>query len=160
LFKNYLVIDTGNLLFIFNIQDKCFLPDDIYNKFKKDKKFKDNFLNSSLVINKNGEISKNVFKYLDTLPEEKTNKLIEIVENISKPEKIKKLLDVDNLFIVGTILNYFDTRIMGDLFINEIYLKRKTNKTDIRISMKQRLNNFGIDYDISDIDKIITFTKI
>jgi DNA invertase Pin-like site-specific DNA recombinase len=160
LFQNYLVIDTGNLLFIFNIQDKCFLPDDIYDKFKKDKKFKDNFLDSSLVINKDGKLSKNVFKYLDTLPEEKTNKFIEILENISKPEKIKKLIDKDNLFLLSTIVNYFDTRVMGDIFINEIYLKRKTSKIDIKTSTKKRLSNFGIDYDISDIDKIITFTKI
>jgi len=160
LFLNYLVIDTGNLLFIFNIKDLCFLPENIYKEFKTNKKFKSNFLNSSLVINKYGELSKNVFKYLDTLPEEKTHKLIEIMENISKPEKIKKLLDKDNLFILSTVLKYFDTRIMGDIFINEIYLNRKTGNIDIKVSMKQKLNSFGINYDISDIDKVILFTKM
>ena len=160
LFGKYIVVHTGKLLFIFNIDNEYILTKEIYKEFRKDKKFKDNFLNSSQVINKYGKLSKNVFKYLDSLPEEKTNKLIQIFENITKPEKLRKLIDKDNLFILSSIINYYDTRILGDLFINEIYLKRNTNEIDVKASMKEKLNSYGIKYDLSDIDKIILFTKM
>jgi len=44
LFKKYLVIDTGKLLFVFNIEEKYILSEETYNQFKTDDHFKKNFI--------------------------------------------------------------------------------------------------------------------
>jgi hypothetical protein len=69
------------------------------------------------------------------------------------------MIDKDNYFLVRTIFNYFDTRILGDLYINEIHLKSRTGKIDLKITTEKRLSELGIDYKLSNIDKVIFFTK-
>ena len=44
LFGNYLLIDTGKLLFIFNVKEEYIVTDKLYEQFKKDDYFKINFL--------------------------------------------------------------------------------------------------------------------
>jgi len=91
LFGKFIIINTGNLLFIFHIDNECILTEKIYNIFKRNKNYKDNIL------------------------------------------KIK------------------------DIYIQEYYMENKYN-SKIRIIMKNRFKEFGIKYDISNIDKIISFT--
>ena len=59
LFKNWLLIDTGSLLFIFDINESYELKKETYEKFKNSDSFKDNFFDSV----ERPEIS-NVFKTL------------------------------------------------------------------------------------------------
>ena len=50
LHNNYLIIDTGNLCFVFDTSKEYDIKD-MYNKFKSDVNFKDNFINSLEVEN-------------------------------------------------------------------------------------------------------------
>jgi len=47
LFGNYFLIDTGKLLFIFNVKEEYIVTDELYEQFKKGDHFKINFLVSS-----------------------------------------------------------------------------------------------------------------
>ena len=47
IFDKYIIIDTGKLLFVFNINENNILSEKAYNQFKKNVKFRDNFLKSS-----------------------------------------------------------------------------------------------------------------
>jgi hypothetical protein len=63
LFNKYIIIDTGKILFVFNTEDEIYLTTEIYDEFKKDKKFKDNFLHSSELLDKTGEINMEITKF-------------------------------------------------------------------------------------------------
>jgi len=47
IFNKFMVIETGKLLFVFNTENDYFIPEDVYQDFKRDKRYKHNFLNSS-----------------------------------------------------------------------------------------------------------------
>jgi len=145
LFGKYLIIDTGKLLFIFYIDNEYLLSDNTYNKFKKDKNFKNNFMNSSSVIDNEGilNIINDWKKYNDNYK--------------NKNYKHKELTYKEKQKNMENLSDYFIVRNLGDIKINEIFLKNKYN-SKIRIRMEKKLNEIGIDYDISNIEKIISFT--
>jgi len=147
LFGKYIVIDTGKLLFIFNLDKKCVLSDEIYSEFKKDKKFKDNFLNSSSVMDVEGKLMiLNDWIYHNKNYQKKDY----VQKKLSIQEQQKRMKNLDN---------YWSVRKLGDLFIQEIFLKDKSN-IDIKTIMKEKLQNIGIDYPLSEIEKIISFTEL
>jgi DNA invertase Pin-like site-specific DNA recombinase len=145
LFEKYIVVDTGKLLFIFNLNKECILTEKTYNKFKKDKNFKDNFLNSSSVIDDEGKLT-----------------IIKNWENYNKNNKkktYKELSNKEKIQMVKNLGNYYSVRILGDISIQEIFLNDK-NKVDIRIFIENKLQNVGIDYQLSNIEKIVNFTDL
>jgi hypothetical protein len=139
IFNKYIVIETGNILFIFNTNEEYKITDDIYNKFKKDKKFKENFLSSSKLIDTNGVVSKMVLDF-------------------SKSETEKYSEEDVNNFIIS-VINFFNVRVLGNLFINEFYLKNNKN-IDMKTNMKKKMDKLGIEYDLSEIEKIVSFTEL
>ena len=143
LFNKYLVIDTGKLLFTFNIEKEYIITENIYNKFKRDKRFRDNFLNSSKITDKDGNLGDEIFEYLVN----------------SKEEMIKKHTKkgVDNF--IDNYINYVLVRNLGNINIKEYPLKHKEYK-EIKTDMKKQLDKLGIKYSLVNIDKIISFTEI
>ena len=127
LFGQYLVIDTGKLLFLFNIKEGYRLPESVYNEFKNDKFFKENFL-TPLYDNY-------IKEFMDTPVKEAVNKYSDI-----------DLINIDDRIVLHLII-----RRLGDLNIKEYLLKDK-------IGMKRKLQNIGIDYTLTDTEKIISFT--
>jgi hypothetical protein len=136
IFNKYIVIETGNILFIFNVNEEYKITEDVYNKFKKDKKFKDNFFGSSKLIDSNGVVSKMVLDF-------------------SKSETEKYSEEEVNNFIIS-VINFFNVRVLGNLFINEYYLKN----IDMRINMKKKMDKLGIKYKLLKIEKIVSFTEL
>ena len=147
LFGKYIVIDTGNLLFIFNLDKECVLPEEIYNKFKKDKNFKNNFMNSSKVVDKEGMLRIiNDWKYHN--------------DNYQKKGYKQKELSIQEIRIqMKNLSDYISVRVLGDFFIQEIVLKSKT-KIDIKNLIETKLDNVGIKYNLSSIEKVISFTDL
>jgi DNA invertase Pin-like site-specific DNA recombinase len=143
LFNKYIVFDTGKLLFIFNIKEEYNLTDNVYNKFKRDITYKDNFLNSSKVVDDEGYLS---------------NQLLEFIVKSKKEMKEKYTTKQIDKFSQN-VVNYFISRVLGDISIDEYYL---TDKDDVEIKsiMKKKLNELSIKYDLSNIEKIISFTKL
>jgi len=147
LFGKYILIDTGKLLFIFNLDNEVILSEKIYNKFKNDKRFKNNFLNSSSVIDENGILNIiNDWKYFNNNYKNKDFKYKELSEN----EKLK---------LIENIIDYFSVRILDNIQIQEIYLKSE-NDINIKSVIKNQLQNIGIDYPLNNIEKIISFTEL
>lgn len=142
IFNKYIVIDTGKLLFIFDTKTDYILPENIYNKFKRDKKFKDNFLNSNQIIDNDGILSDKVFEFMG----KDENKLI------------KKYGQKHTDNFISSIVNFFLIRYLGDIKIQEYNLTDKD--LNLRIKMKKKLENIGIHYDISEIEKIISFCEV
>jgi DNA invertase Pin-like site-specific DNA recombinase len=140
MFGQYIVIDTGKLLFIFNVKEKYELPTSVYNKFKRDKRFKDNFLNSSKVVDDEGTL---------------TDKVFEFIGAGSEKELLKKYNQKQIDSFISNIVNYFLVRHLGDISISEINLDRS-----IRNTVKRKLDKLGIKYDLSTVDKIISFTEL
>ena len=101
LFGKYLVIDTGALLFLFNVKENNILPESIYNEFKNDKYFKENFLNPLF--------DDNTKQFMETPVEEAVNKYSDI-----------DLINIDDKIVLHEII-----RRLGDLTIKEYYLKNK-----------------------------------
>jgi len=152
LFGKYIIINTGKLLFIFNIEEEYILSENIYNKFKKDKNFKDNFLNSTSTIDNEGNIKilDDYIKYYET--EYLKNK------NISDKQK-KAMIKKDLMKMLNNISDYLFVRKLDKINIQEIYLKDKKH-IDIKIIFEKKLSVLGIDYDLSGIDKIVSFTLL
>ena len=96
IFGIFLIIDTGNVLFIFNTEEENILPEEIYSNFKKDKNFKDNFLNSSLYINKDGY----------------------------RTRKGQKIIKEDYDKFIEDYSNYINSRYLGNKQIHEYFLKK------------------------------------
>jgi hypothetical protein len=142
-FNKYFAIDTGKLLFVFNTEEDNKLNDKVYNKFKNDKTFKDNFLNSSKVITSDG--------YLQNI----------ILEFIAKGKKeiYKEYTDKQIDKIINNYMNYVFSRVLGDKIIYEYYMKNKDG-IDIKTEMKNKLKMSGVIYDLTNIEKIVSFTKI
>jgi hypothetical protein len=139
LFHNYLVIDTGNILFVFNVKDKIELPQDTYNEFKNDKYFKENFKNPNSLFNKSGKYSKEIQKFVDAAnAKNAVNKYSEL-----------QLLEIENKILLHHII-----RRIGKFSIKEYHL----SKPEIKQSIKNRFNKISIKYNITDINKIISFT--
>jgi hypothetical protein len=136
LFGKYLIIDTGKLLFIFNITENYELPETIFEEFKNDQYFKDNFLNQ--LFDSNGEYPKEIQQFLNTPKEEAVNKYSEI-----------DLIDIENKILLHLI-----TRRLGDSIIKEYRLKDK-----IKSFMKTKLQQLKIIYPLDDIIQIISFTE-
>ena len=129
-FGVFLIIDTGRLIFVFNTEEDNMLPEETYKAFKKDKKFKDNFLNTSFYIDKNGNL---------------TRKGLEL----SKKNYDKFVVD---------FAKYYTSRFLGDRQIQE-YSLRKAGNEKIKSEMEKRLQKLGIEYSLINIDKIISFTE-
>ena len=140
LFKEYLIINTGKILFIYNIKQKYKLPEIIYNEFKNNELFMDNYLNSSSVINDEG-----ILKIIN-----------DWLEYNNKNENYKELSIEENYKQIKNLSNYFKVRKLDDLFIQEIFLSMPENK----IQINEKFEKLGIKYDLSNINKIILFTDI
>jgi len=152
LFGKYIVIDTGKLLFVFNIDKENILPEVIYNKFKKDKHFKDNFLNSSNVIDNEGDFTEKIWELIGTGVNSKDYRSFE--KTLQKKYTQKQ---IDNS--VTSLVNHILIRKLSDIVINEYYLKHSL-VFDLKTIMEQRLDRLGIKYDLSGIEKIISFTEL
>jgi len=155
LFGKYIVIDTGRLLFIFNLDNVNVLSEKTYTSFKKDKNFKENFLNSSNITDEEGNVKilNDYIKYFEEnyLNKEKSQRKISGKE-LSKIQK-------EIILMSKNLHNYLSVRKLGDIFIQEIYLKDK-NVIDIKTIIKSRLQKIGIDYPLTEIEKIISFTDL
>jgi len=123
-FGKHMLIDTGKLLFVFNIDNGCHLPDDIWTQFKADEKFKDNFLNTS-----------------------------KLAEALKDDESFQKLMKSPDKKLLS---DYFSARRLGEIRIFECPLHLKSLKEIIT----EKFNKLDIDYDLTGIDKIISFTEI
>jgi len=140
LFGKYLVIDTGKLLFVFNIEEENILSEDVYNSFKNDKDFKENFLNSTDLK----DSLQDIYNLMDTKKESK------IFENYSKKDFDKLIRDT---------MNHVKVRDLGSMiYIKEYHLEKK-GKVDIKKTMREKLQEIGIDYPIDDKEKLISFTS-
>jgi DNA invertase Pin-like site-specific DNA recombinase len=144
IFNNYIVVDTGKILFIFNIEDEIYLTEDIYNEFKNDKKFKGNFLNSSQLIDEDDEISIEITKFS-----------MEVFKNLTN-EKWDKKPPVSDLW--DKLNDYFQVRKLGDVRIINYNLESK--KIDMKLIIKNKINRLGIKYDLTNIEKIVSFTTL
>jgi hypothetical protein len=133
LFNKYIVIDTGKVLFIFNTEDEIYLTTDMYEQFKKDNKFKENFIKSSSLVNDDGTIREDIKEFM---------------KNNKKDSEIIKMM-----------MNYLEVRKLGDTNINN-YNLNNGGKINIKDIMLERLRKIGIEYPISGIDKIISFTEL
>jgi hypothetical protein len=145
IFNNYILIDTGKILFVFNIKDDIYLTEEIYNEFKNDKKFKGNFLNSSQLVDDEDQISMGITRYS-----------IDLFNNLTN-EKWDKKSPVSDLW--DKLDDYFQVRKLGDIRINSFNLKND-KKMDIKILMRKKLWDSGIRYNLSEIEKIVSFTKL
>ena len=142
LFHNYLVIDTGKVLFLFDIEEEYVLTKKIYEDFKKDENFKDNFLNSSNLIGDDGNLSDSVLEYIFKTKEEL------LMTHTEK--EVNKILE--------TMSNYGFVRSLGNIIIEDYSLNDKENK-GIKIDFEKELEKLDIDYDISGTEKIVNFTN-
>jgi DNA invertase Pin-like site-specific DNA recombinase len=145
IFNKYIVIDTGKILFIFDTEDDIYLTTETYNEFKKDKKFKDNFLHSSELLDKDGKIKMEITKFS-----------MEVFKNINKDIQAKNETGVNDLW--NKIDNYFFVRRLGDIRITSYNLE--SSKIDMKLIMEKRLEKLGIDYKISGIEKIVFMTSL
>jgi DNA invertase Pin-like site-specific DNA recombinase len=146
LFNKYIVIDTEKVLFIFNTEDEIYLTTEIYDEFKKDKKFRDNFLHSSELLDKNDDISMEITKFS-----------MEVFKNLTNENPLENRTGVKDLW--NKINNYFDVRKLGDVRIIN-YNLTNDKKVDMKDIMFKRLRKIGIEYPLSGIDKIVSFTKL
>jgi hypothetical protein len=55
--------------------------------------------------------------------------------------------------------NYFQERKLGDIVINSFNLNNE-GKINIKSLMEKRLEKLGINYNLREIDKIVSFTKL
>ena len=145
LFRNYLLIDTGKLLFVFNIKEEFKLPISIIEEFKNDEHFKENFLNSNALLNEDGQYQSDIQNFIKT-PISKTKKYTQKEINNIEIE----ILDIENKLLLREI-----TRRIGEYSIKEYYLSKANN----RKTMEDKLDKLGIDYLLKDIKKVISFTK-
>jgi hypothetical protein len=144
LFNKYIVIDTGKILFIFNTEDEIYLTEDIYNEFKNDKKFKGNFLNSSQLVDEDDKISMELTRYF-----------VDLFNNLTN-EKWNKKSPVPNAW--DKIDDYFQARKLGNIRINSFNLTN--DKMTMKSIVEKRLEKLGITYDITEIDRIVSFTEL
>ena len=150
IFNKYIVVDTGKILFIFNSEEEYILTEGIYNNFKKDKNFKNNFLYSSELLDENDEVKDDVIKYVMKFFYNLDNKKYDGY-NWNKHSPVTNFLD--------TIFDYLEVRSLGNMKIESINIKNK-DKIDMKVIMKKKLGQIGIDYDISKVDKIVSFTGL
>jgi len=136
LFSNYLLIDTGKLLFVFNVKKDYPLPESIYEAFKNDIDFKSNFLNSGTP-----ETKKDI-QELPDMPKE-------MLEQFRRNETKMRALDDEN-----KVIDWHIVRHMGELKIREHLLDKPEN----RMTMEKAFEKLGIDYQLEDISKVVSFT--
>jgi hypothetical protein len=138
LFQNYLLIEAESILFVFNINDKLSLPQSVYNRFKTDKHFRTNFLYSGELFDKHGNFQADIQELLD----------------MPISEARKKYSQDQILLLQNKVLHWLVSRRMENIVINEYNLFQNASKKHIeKVFIK-----IGIKYDITDIDKIISFT--
>jgi len=153
LYGKYIVIHTGKLLFIFNIDNENVLSEKTYKIFKKDKLFKDNFLNSSKILDDKGN-----FKILNDLLNNIKNNYYNNGDpnrELTKKEltSLKKELN-ENIVL---LYNHLSVRELDNVIIQEVFLT-ETKKIDIKCLIENKLRENGIYYELFDVDKIISFT--
>jgi DNA invertase Pin-like site-specific DNA recombinase len=129
LFNKYLVIDTGEILFLFNIKEEYILPESIYSEFKNDLNFKENFL-TPLFDDNIKEFSKTPIK-----------------------EAVLKYSDMDLIDIDNKIVLHLLVRRLGNITIKEYYLEKN------KVLIKEKFNNLKFSYDLTSIEKIVSFTS-
>ena len=139
MFGNYLLIDTGKILFIFDVKENYKLPEETYNEFKNDEFFKEKFLNSTALYKEDGDFSNKLKVFLNT-PKEKAAKIYTEDE----------LLEIENIMLLWEI-----TRRFGEHKVKEYYLAKPEN----RILMEKHLSGLKIDFNLENINKVISFTK-
>ena len=137
LFKHYLLIDTGELLFVFDTREDYNLPESIIEEFKNDPYFKDNFVNKKIVKD-DGAFNDYIQEFLNTPPSEAVDKYSE-----------SDILGIENDLLLHLII-----RRLGDRTIQEYYLSKPEN----REIMEEKLENLGIDYKLNSIQKVVSFT--
>jgi hypothetical protein len=145
LFNKYIVIDTGKILFVFNTKDEIYLTEDIYNEFKNDRKFKGNFLNSSQLVDEDDEISMELTRYF-----------VDLFNNLTN-EKWNKKSPVPDAW--DKIDDYFQARKLGNIRINSFNLANDKKMT-MKSIMEMRLEKLGINYNLRNIDRIVSFTGL
>jgi DNA invertase Pin-like site-specific DNA recombinase len=144
IFGKYIVIDTGKILFLFNINDNVCLPMETYEEFKNDKKFKDNFLHSSELLDEDGEITMEI-----------TRHFVKLFDNLDNDVQIENKTGVANLW--DKIDSYFSVRRLGDIKIRSYNLE--FNKISMKSIMKSKISNLGVKYDLTNTEKIVSFTS-
>lgn len=138
LFTNYLLIDTGKLLFVFDIREDYKLPQSIIDEFKTDVNFKDNFINNRL-FKDNGVFNDRIKDFLNTPPSE-------AVYIYSESD----ILDIENELLLHLII-----RRLGEREIKEYYIVKPEN----RKIMEEKFDLLRIDYNLNNIQKVISFTN-
>ena len=138
LFTNYLLIDTGKLLFVFNVKEDYKLPEEVYERFKNDELFKANFLYGDSFIKEDGDFSDSIQAFMDTPIEEAR----------------KKYTELEILRIQNKLLHWGVSRIIGDRVVYEYFLKDSND----RKKLEENLDKLGIDYNLENISKVISFT--
>ena len=137
LFGNYIVISTGRILFYFDIRRNNRLPEKVFEVFKNDEHFKDNFLNSNSLLDRRGEYTKDIQKLMNTSIDE------------AKKKYTKKQLDD----IYKKTLDWQQVRRMDNLIIHEYYLSTPEYKK----SMQVQLDYLDIQFDLDNIIKVVSF---
>jgi hypothetical protein len=145
MFNDYIIIDTGKILFVFDTENEFYLTDDIYNEFKNDKRFKGNFLNSSQLTDEDDEINMELTRYF-----------IDLFNNLTSEKWAKESPVAD---VLNKISDYLDVRKLGNIRINSFNLKND-KKIAMKSIMEKRLRKLGINYNLRDIDRIVSFTKL
>ena len=139
LFGNHLLIEARKILFVFNITKDYKLPEEIYNQFKNDEFFKEHFLNSYSPVNEKIE-------YEDYLKMHGYPDIPEIHKNYLRDEELR----LENIEILSLIV-----RRLGDIKIRDYNLSKPENKK----SMEKQLDKLGIEYDLSNILSVVSFTE-
>jgi len=138
LFGNYLIIDTGKILFVFDVKKDYKLPEVIYLEFKNNKYFKDDFMKSNSLLNEIGVLQLDIQEFINT-PKEK------VLEKYTEDQ----ILEIENRYLLRLI-----TRSLGDISINEFYLSKLENKK----SMKKQFDKLGINFDLTSTLRVVSFT--
>jgi hypothetical protein len=143
IFRNLITIESGKLLFIFDTKVEYEITEKLYNQFKNNKKFKSNFLKSSEVVDDEGFLTDKVFEFIGSTEKE-------LVKKYGQKQVDKFIFNIVDFFLI---------RKLGNIRIYEIYLNVK-NIVDRKDIMKKKLSNIGIFYDLTNINKIVSFTEI
>jgi len=123
-FGKHILIDAGKQLFVLNTDKNYRITEKIWNQFRNDENFKDNFLG--------------------------TSKLAEVLRD---DESFQRLMKSPEKKLIS---NYYAARRLGELRIFEYPL----HLDGLKVDMKERLAKLGITYELSDIERVVSFTDL